>query len=369
MKAISLFSGIGGFEIAMQRAGIEVVATCEIDDKARNILQARFPLTKHYKDIKDLTGEQLEKDGFNGPNRIITAGFPCQDLSIAGLRKGLAGQRSGLFHEIIRLTDELKPQFLILENVAGLLSSKQGKDMGIVITALVERGYGLCWRVLDSQNFGVAQRRRRVFIVASLGNHRQPVQILFESESRFWNLETSRKKRKASTISIETSTDESDKKQLINNLPPTLLRMRGGKEGGGKGALLSENKSLTIATANDQTLFIFENENETEKPLLAQRQSNSEFKIDIITSTITAHESKQFSDLVISKPVVRRLTPTECERLQGFPDGWTAGQADATRYKQIGNAVTVPVVEWIINRVVKQSMATEAMPNAKLRLD
>jgi site-specific DNA-cytosine methylase len=179
----------------------------------------------------------------------------------------LDGSRSGLFHEIIRLTDELKPQFLILENVAGLLSSQRGKDMGIVITALVERGYGVCWRVLDSQNFGVPQRRRRVFIVASLGDHRRPAEILFERESGFWDIEAGRKKRKATTSSTERSIGvnsfqkatrghfvgdaeswvESDIVPTLNvfdvgesrattvvTQEPKLLRMRGGKAGGGE---------------------------------------------------------------------------------------------------------------------------------------
>ena len=150
--------------------------------------------------------------------------------------------------------------------------------------------------------------------------------------------------------------------------------MRGGKTGGGKGALLSKNKSLTLATSNDQTLFLFEgnrvgdpriHENISPSviarwgtggnnvPLtLAQRQSNSEYKMDDKSSTLTQRDHKQFTDLVL-EPIVRRLTPRECERLQGFPDDWTEGQSDSTRYKMMGNAVTVPVVEWIVQRMVK----------------
>ena len=137
----------------------------------------------------------------------ITAGFPCQDLSVAGLRKGLAGSRSGLFWEIIRLVDETQPRYLIIENVAGLLSSQSGRDLGIVIEALVERRYGIAWRVLDSQYFGVPQRRRRVFIVASLGEHRSPVKILFEPESRTGHLEPSTKKKQKTTRVSVQSTD------------------------------------------------------------------------------------------------------------------------------------------------------------------
>jgi len=374
LTAVSLFAGVGGFDLAFKRAGIKVTAAVEIDKKCRDVLALQFPETKLFDDVKEVTGEQLKSAGFIPERGIIAGGFPCQDLSIAGLRKGLGGERSGLFHEIIRLTDELKPQFLILENVAGLLSSKQGKDMGIVITALVERGYGVCWRMLDSQNFGVPQRRRRIFIVASLGDHRRPVEILFERESGFWNLETSRKKRKTVTRKTETSIavnsfQKAKRAQSVDDyeswveaeIVPTLNVFDSG-----------DSRTTTIVT-QEPVLFegnrvgdprVHENVSPSviarwgtggnNVPLtLAQRQSNSEFVIDKISSTVTAYEHKQFSDLIISEPVVRRLTPKECERLQGFPDDWTASQADSSRYKMMGNAVTVPVVEWIARRMVK----------------
>jgi DNA (cytosine-5)-methyltransferase 1 len=376
LTAVSLFAGVGGFDLAFKRAGVKVTAAVEIDKKCREVLAQHFPETKLFDDVKEVTGEQLRATGFVPERGIIAGGFPCQDLSIAGLRKGLDGSRSGLFHEIIRLADELKPQFLILENVAGLLSSQRGKDMGIVITALVERGYGVCWRVLDSQNFGVAQRRRRVFIVASLGDHRRPAEILFERESGFWNLETSRKKRQTTSSAIEGSVgvnsfQKSKRAQTVDDdeswvesgiVPtlnvfdsgdsrtttvvtqePTLLRMRGGKDGGGKGALVSENKSLTIATGNDQTLFLFE----------GNRVGDPRVHENVSPSVIARWGTGGNNVPMISEPIVRRLTPRECERLQGFPDDWTIGQADSTRYKMMGNAVTVPVVEWIVDRMVK----------------
>jgi len=199
LTAVSLFAGIGGFDLALSNAGVKVCASVEIDNKCRDVLAKHFPKTQLFGDIKDVTGDQLRAAGFIPERGIITAGFPCQDLSVAGLRKGLAGSRSGLFWEIIRLVDETQPRYLIIENVAGLLSSQSGRDLGIVIEALVERRYGIAWRVLDSQHFGVPQRRRRVFIVASLGEHRSPVQILFEPESRTGHLEPSTKKKQNSS--------------------------------------------------------------------------------------------------------------------------------------------------------------------------
>jgi DNA (cytosine-5)-methyltransferase 1 len=388
LTAVSLFSGIGGFDLALSNAGVKVCASVEIDNKCRDVLAKHFPETQLFSDIKDVTGEQLRATGFIPERGIITAGFPCQDLSIAGLRKGLDGSRSGLFWEIIRLVDETQPRYLIIENVAGLLSSQSGRDLGIVIEALVQRRYGIAWRVLDSQYFGVPQRRRRIFIVASLTDHRSPVEILFEPESRTGHLEPSTKKKQKTTRLFTPGTRSNNKPistELFdatrnadvrfydqsptmkarwgtggNNVPmlindkdqtnticasiyhhgsfnnqdvqaghlvkvtPTehgdvLMRMREGKDGGGKGPLISDDKSLTIATSNDQTLY--------------------------------------------TKGAVRRLTPTECERLQAFPDDWTAGQSDSARYKQLGNAVTVSVVAWIVNRMVSinSKRVTEAL--------
>ena len=139
-------------------------------------------------------------------NGIITGGFPCQDLSVAGKRAGLGGARSGLFWEICRLLDETRAQNFILENVPGLLSSNQGADMAVVLEALVERGYRIAYRVLDAQHFGVPQRRRRVFIVGSLGNTgRSPEEILSIPESRARYIAESQSKGKDTTTTIGAS--------------------------------------------------------------------------------------------------------------------------------------------------------------------
>ena len=456
LTAVSLFAGVGGFDLALSKAGIKVVAAVEIDKKCREVLNEHFPETKLFDDVKGVTGEQLRTAGFIPERGIITGGFPCQDLSIAGLRKGLAGERSGLFHEIIRLTDELQPQFIVLENVVGLLSSQSGKDMGIVITALVERGYGVCWRVLDSQNFGVPQRRRRVFIVASFGDHRRPVEILFERESGFWNLETSRKKRKTITRKTEGSVttnsyQKSKRAQTIDDyeswveaeIVPTLnvfdsgdsrtttivtqepVLFEGNRVGdprihiegispsviarwgtGGNNVPLafnmrSDDKANTMSvyeteqtgsitaiqpsplTHRSQTLIAQENLNnvipiqdgrdmaKSQNGLGIGDENAPSYTLDTTGSQAVAFDT--YNQVVTEKnqtlsaaasdsshygtiwkdSLVRRLTPKECERLQGFPDNWTAKHPDSSRYKMMGNAVTVPVVEWIVNRMIK----------------
>jgi DNA (cytosine-5)-methyltransferase 1 len=211
MTAVSLFAGVGGFDLALERNGIKVVASVEIDKKASEVLAKHFPNSKLFGDIQEVTGEQLINAGFDPSNGIIVGGFPCQDLSIAGKRSGLAGKRSGLFWEICRLLDETRAQNFILENVPGLLSSNQGSDMAAVVEALVERGYGIAWRVLDAQHFGVPQRRKRVFIVGCLGDSgATPAKILALSESRSRYLEASEQKRKDIAPKIANGTrDES----------------------------------------------------------------------------------------------------------------------------------------------------------------
>jgi len=202
MKAVSLFAGVGGFDLALTRNGAEVVASVEIDKNARKVLANRFPNTTHLEDVKNVTGQQLFDLGFNSDG-IIVGGFPCQDLSVAGKRRGLAGERSGLFFEVVRLLDETKAKWFILENVPGLLSSNGGRDLGIVIGALAELGYGVAYRILDAQYFGVPQRRRRIFIVGCLGDDgRTPAQILAISEGRIRYLEKSNQPRKGSPSTI-----------------------------------------------------------------------------------------------------------------------------------------------------------------------
>ena len=202
MKAVSLFAGVGGFDLALIQNGAEMVASVEIDKHARKILEKQFPTTTHLEDVKNVTGKQLFDLGFNSDG-IIVGGFPCQDLSVAGKRRGLAGERSGLFFEVVRLLDETKAKWFILENVPGLLSSNGGRDLGIVIGALAELGYGVAYRILDAQYFGVPQRRRRIFIVGCLGDDgRTPAQILAISEGRIRYLEKSNQPRKGSPSTI-----------------------------------------------------------------------------------------------------------------------------------------------------------------------
>jgi len=227
MKAVSLFAGVGGFDLALERNGMEIVASVEIDKNARKVLAKRFPNSTILEDVCDVTGKQLFELGFNSDG-IIVGGFPCQDLSVAGKRAGLAGNRSGLFFEITRILEETKAKYFILENVPGLLSSNKGRDMGTVIGTLDDLGYSVAWRVLDAQYFGVPQRRRRVFIVGCLGNDwRTPAEILSLIEGRSGYFEASESKGKNATRSTTTSVKDIGKR--IGNFELESFPQGGGK--------------------------------------------------------------------------------------------------------------------------------------------
>ena len=419
---VSLFAGIGGFDLAMERAGINVVATVEWDKHAQGVLARRFPNSKLYGDITGVTGEQLINAGFDPANGIITGGFPCQDLSVAGRRAGLIGSRSGLFWEICRLLDETKAQNFILENVPGLLSSNEGRDMGIVLGSLAELGYGLAYRVLDAQHFGVAQRRRRVFIVGRLGDDwRTPAKILDLGEGRRGYRQKGITPRQDSATEIAPSADGAGKPRLgfdtavasclpaelyhkssftnqdVNRghmvVQPFVKIVRSG-ERDADGNLPAE---VWAERQTAPTLNLMDNTGESRATVIAlqntvigrsdtagpQGRGHSDeggpmFTIDTTSphgivfhphrtdgvrlqdktiNTLTAFMGTGgLNTSMISTEVVRRITPVECERLQGFPDNWTAvsdgkPQSDSARYKQTGNAVAVPVVQWVLGRI------------------
>ena len=182
MKFVSLFAGVGGFDLGLERSGHECVGQVEIDKHARAVLDLQFPDVPKHNDVTTAI-DWADEIGLTGNIDLVCGGFPCQDLSVAGKRAGLAGARSGLFYDALRFATHTKAKTILLENVPGLLSSNQGRDFGAVLIALAESGYSnIEWRVLDSQFFGVPQRRRRIFIVASVGT--EPFrQILAECES------------------------------------------------------------------------------------------------------------------------------------------------------------------------------------------
>jgi len=171
----------GGFDLGFEQAGLHCAWQVEIDTRCNEVLAYHWPDVKRYGDVRDVGQHNLKAVD------IITGGFPCQGLSVAGRRAGLADERSGLWWEFHRIIDELRPRWIVIENVPGLLSSSGGRDMGAIVGALAKLRYGWAYRVLDAQFYGVAQRRRRVFIVGCLGDWTSATKVLFEPESLCWN--------------------------------------------------------------------------------------------------------------------------------------------------------------------------------------
>lgn len=190
MRVLSVFTGVGGFDLGAIGAGLEIVGQVEIDKHCQTVLRHHFPDVPLHDDISTAIEWAKENDLY-GRVDIVAGGFPCQDVSVAGKRAGISGARSGLFWEALRLANEIRAHTIILENVPGLLSSNQGRDFAVILTALADSGYRhIEWRVLDSQFFGVPQRRRRVFIVAtSRDTGGRP--ILVEREGMRGDTETS----------------------------------------------------------------------------------------------------------------------------------------------------------------------------------
>lgn len=357
MKFISLFSGIGGFDLAFERAGMECVAVCEIDKNAQSVLRRHFPKAKLFDDVRKVGKETHVPKTID----LICGGFPCQDVSIAGRRKGLAGERSGLWFEFARVIDELEPQWVVIENVPGLLSSNGGKDFAVIVRWLAERGYGVAWRILDAQFFGVPQRRRRVFIVASFGNG-SAAEVLFESESGAWDTPPSREAGKEVAFSLRANPSHSGDKGDGGTLLPFVMAH------GQANAEIVSNGSPSLTTNHEAPIAFGWNKSSSQTMKIAEKTDAlqaSPTSNPAIWEMSHANEAVRENGEVVPTlqarmgtggnqvPMVgvRRLMPIECERLQGFPDGWTDGQNDSVRYRQLGNAVAVPVAEWIGKRI------------------
>lgn len=436
LRYLSLFSGIGGFDLGFDRAGMQCAGQVEYDAAARSVLARHWHDVPRVNDVREVKGDEF------GTIDIVCGGFPCQDVSVAGHRAGLAGERSGLWYEFRRIIDAVKPGTVVIENVPGLLSScgcsacvavrrilrihryirrkrkidkpcpvclagermlksHRGRDFAIILQGLVELGYGVAWRILDAQYFGVPQRRRRVFIVGSLGDG-SAAEILFECESGSGDIAPGGKARAfiAGTIAPGAhpggfNGNDADRGMLVTH-SLTANGHDASEDGTGRGTPIVAaprvarqakggftdpvSDNIICTTFNGYTGGADDNDAQGGH-LVFDWQSGGDVRHNVSgrhTSALQAsqtpavmalHYSHDFNQDRIYDPAgiapahnasdsnrarnmatstgVRRLTPTECERLQGFPDGWTAGQSDSARYRQLGNAVAVPVVKWL----------------------
>jgi len=238
MRFVSLFAGVGGFDLGLERAGHECIAQVEIDKHCRTVLDKHWPDVPKHDDVRTAI-EFADTIGLVGRTDLVCGGFPCQDVSVAGKRAGLAGERTGLFWDALAFTTHVQARWLLLENVPGLLTSNQGRDFGVILTALADAGLPhIEWKVLDSQFFGVPQRRRRVFIVAS-AEHPGRRPLLTEREGREWHPATFRKARKDAAGTSEGSIGFSHNQGL--DIQPSTRAFPTLRVGGG---------GLAVATPN-----------------------------------------------------------------------------------------------------------------------
>jgi len=301
MKFFDLFAGIGGFRVGLEAHGHECVGSCEIDKYARKIYARNFEHEPKYKDVRELDPKDLPE--FD----ILCAGFPCQSFSIVGNRKGFEDKRGNLFFEITRLAKEKRPSILLLENVKGLLSHEKGKTFRIILQELDELGYDVEWQLINSKYF-VPQSRERIYIIGYLrGSGRRKILPLGEVSKR---------------------NDKSRKELYAKDECSSTLTATYWKGYGGGRPMIKEDKKVQMTYRS--------NVNSNMKERVQDRDE---------TWTLTSN-SNDFT--ITDNHRVRKLTPIECERLQGFADDWTKGISDTQRYKCLGNAVTTKVVEYIV---------------------
>lgn len=405
MRYLSVCSGIEAATVAWHDLGWEAAAYSEIEKFPSEVLKYHYPSVPN---MGDMTKYKEWEIGTIG---LLVGGTPCQSFSVAGLRKGLEDPRGNLALTYVGILDKFRPKWFIWENVPGVLSSGKGRDFGSFLGAVAELGYGFSYRVLDAQHFGVAQRRRRVFVVGHLGDWRPTAKVLFESESLQRNIKSSRKKGETTTTTfvpsiancLQTTCNDYSRADGFNmictkitgpltardykgisaddcnlemakmvaqvyenhgtdsrikpvDVSPTVtarwgtggnnvplahaFKVRGGCNGGGKGYLGKDELAFTLSTHQDQQIAVAS----SDKAGTLRANQGSGFR-----SNGTPVEG-----VVIHNMSVRRLTPVECERLQGFPDNYTNIKEkcpDSSRYKALGNSMAVPVMKWIGKRI------------------
>ena len=390
MRYLSVCSGIEAATVAWHPLGWEPAAFSEIEAFPRAVL------AHHYPDVPNWGDMTKFKEWPDADVDVLVGGTPCQSFSVAGLRKGMDDPRGNLALTYLAIAARYRPQWLVWENVPGVLSSNGGRDFGSILGGMVELGYGIAYRVLDAQYFNLAQRRARVFVVGHLGDWRRAAAVLFERESLLGNHPPSREagERVAPTTGARPTgggglgTDFDCDGGLIadtlsaaraGDISPTLRA--GGHDkshaNGGVMAFGGNNTSgpIDVATAcqangSPHGRLDFGSETFISHSLRAEgfdaseagtgrgREDGSQFEGPHDTANIRA-ASGGSSRSYVAQSAVRRLTPAECCRLQGFPDDYLTqvtwrGKCpppDGPMYKALGNSMAGPVMRWIDERI------------------
>jgi DNA (cytosine-5)-methyltransferase 1 len=329
MKYLSVCSGIEAATVAWHHMGWEPVGFSEIEKFPSEVLAHHYPNVINFGDMTKYKEWKIEQSV-----GLLVGGTPCQSFSVAGLRKGLEDPRGNLALTYVGLLDKFRPKWFIWENVPGVLSSNSGRDFGSFLGAVAELGYGFSYRVLDAQYFGVPQRRKRVFVVGHLGDWKPTAKILFESDCLRGDHQTSKSKKQnftrtttSSSITVYETHPADSRVKEMGDICQTVTSRWG--TGGGNVPIAIQGSMI--------------GRNDKNGPQGSGLNSDVSF-----TLNTTDRHAVQHHD------IVRRLTPIECERLQGFPDNYTNIKekcSDGVRYKALGNSMAVPVMKWIGERI------------------
>jgi len=415
MNYLSVCSGIEAASVAWHDLGFLPVGFSEIETFPCSVLAHRFPNVKNYGDMT-----QFKEWDINETVDLLVGGTPCQSFSVAGLRGGLTDGRGNLALTYCQILQKFRPQWFIWENVPGVLSSNGGRDFGSILGAMVELGYGIAYRILDAQYFGVPQRRRRVFIVGCAGDWERAAKVLFEPGCLSGN---SAKGRKAKQNSAGDASDRTgtgvkyayyshdyanDRITDPTGVSPAMTASAHGSgnlnvatstgnrahclNAGGMGRQDYETETMVVAIQeravstnpsngpqgsgfrDDGKAYTLEARNKVQAVAFSGRNRGDDGRgydrppnvTGEIAGTVDTVKPGNVAGPTIG---VRRLTPRECERLQGFPDDWTLVShrgkqaADGPRYKSIGNSMAVPVMRWLGERIksVEERIRTESI--------
>ena len=397
MKYLSICSGIEAASVAWHDLDWQAVGFSEIDAFPSAVLSHRFPSVPNFGDMTRHADWNIAPAAVD----LVVGGTPCQSFSVAGLRAGMADPRGNLALTFLAIVDRLRPEWVVWENVPGVLSSNHGRDFGAFLGALAELGFGFAYRVLDAQHFGVAQRRRRVFVVANATDWRRAAAVLFEPESLrrhpapgedagqgaaagtssgvagryLGNAEGGAVEVPFLTVSNLTHLNNQTPLVEVGSTADVSATVTSKWAKGSGGPAGSECGNLVLQPEVVFTPSSFANYREGVGTLKANGADigggsenlvlqpaavgadlyNQTLTGDVAASVTTARGVSNAS--VLQTTAVRRLTPVECERLQGFPDDWTAipyrgkPAADGPRYKAIGNSMAVPVMRWLGERI------------------
>jgi len=376
MNYLSVCSGIEAATVAWHHMGWKPVGFSEIEKFPSQVLAHHYPDVTNFGDMTKYKEWQI--DGTVG---LLVGGTPCQSFSVAGLRKGLEDPRGNLALTYVGILDKFRPKWCIWENVPGVLSSGNGRDFWAFLGALAELGYGFADRVLDAKNFGVAQRRRRVFVVGCLGSWESAAKVLFESESLSGNIKKSKRKKQETSKNfipsvancLQTTCHEWSRADGFNMIAyenhPSDSRVKEmgdicqtvtstwGMGGGNIPFVQNVAVDIYNLTTNNNTSQTIRNGTDIDHiGGIMQPIGSSE-----ISGTLRANPGSGWRSngtpveaVAIQNMAIRRLTEVECERLQGFPDNYTNIKENCpsgARYKALGNSMAVPVMRWIGERI------------------